>query len=127
MSKHDLLGYLGKATQVGREVIGRYAAPEPFYVHTATADGEAWTWPGVDADVSELLILAGSKNLGSMKLSFYEAVTASNYLPLFGQDSFEAGGIKLSDIYITFETAGDSVHIAYVKAGEGDLEDLDTV
>jgi hypothetical protein len=127
MAKHDLLGYLGKATEVGREVIGRFTAPQPFLILTATSDGETWTWPGDDANLAQMLMMMGTTNQGRIQFSLYEPVGAANYMEFFGQDSFEFGGVNLSDIYLTFEKAGDHIHLAYEIAGEGDLADLDTV
>lgn len=125
MSNENLVGYLGKATVVGREVISRLTSPQPFVVHTATSDGE--TWQGsTDEAISQVLLIANPQNVQGIRFSLYEPVGATNYIELFGQDSFELGGILLSDIHLQFVQAGDSIHLAYSIA-DGELEELDIV
>lgn len=125
MSKENLVGYLGKATSVGQEVIFRLTAPQPFSLHTSTAVNE--TWQGATGvSLAQITVLAGAQNVGRVQLSLYAVVGASNYLELYAQDSFELGGINLDDIHLKFANSGDTVYFAYSLA-DGDLANMETV
>ena len=125
MSSENLAGFLGKATKLGREVISRCVAPEPFKVYVSTGAAEAWQ--GTDDDeLVEALVVAGPNNTDTIRFSLYEAVGAANYLPLNAKDSVRLGGIRYDDIHLKFMAAGDSIHILRVIA-DGPMSGADTV
>ena len=123
--KEVLLGYLGKATQVGREVLGRVVSPQPFVKVTATADDEVWAGTE-DIYLAQVIIIANANNAGAVQFSLYEVVGASNYIDLWAKDSYDFGGVKLSEIHLKFAKAGDAIHLAHTVA-DGELADMETV
>ncbi len=125
MTSENLAGFLGKATQTGREVITRIVAPDPFKVITSSAADEVWQGTD-DGELAEILIIAGPDNTDAIQFSLYAAVGAANYLPLYAKDSIRFGGIKYSDIHFKFLADGDSIHIMKVDA-DGPLSGADTV
>lgn len=125
MSSENLAGYLGKATQIGREVITRIVAPDPFTIHTSTAVDE--TWQGdTEQELVEVLLIAGPENTEAIQFSLYTAVDLVNYLPLYAKDSIRFGGIKFSDIHLKFLADGDSIHIMKIAA-DGPMSGADRV
>lgn len=125
MTCGNLTGFLGKATAIGREVISRIVAPDPFTVITSSGDDE--TWQGTDSgELAEIIIIAGPENTDAIQFSLYAAVATANYLPLFAKDSIRFGGIRYSDIHLKFLADNDSIHIMKIAA-DGPIEDVDTV
>lgn len=115
MVNKNLAGFLGKATSLGREVITRVVAPDPFTVHTSTSVDE--TWQGdTEQELAEVLLIAGPENTEAIQFSLFAVVGSTNYLPLYAKDSIRFGGIKFSDIHLKFLASGDSIHIMKVAA-----------
>lgn len=119
----NLAGFLGKATQNGREVITRIQSPEPFLILTATTAGE--TWQGTDERaLAEVIVAAGRDNEDAVSVSLYAPVGADNYMDLEAKDSIKTGGLKFSDIHLKFSRVGQQIHLMYTFA-DGELADAD--
>ncbi len=115
MSSENLAGFLGKAVSRGREVITRLVAPKPILVLESTSAGE--TWQGTnDAEMAEILIIAGPDNTSAVDFALYAPVGLTNYIPLNAKDSVKLGGIKYSDVHLKFQGDGDMIHIMRIVA-----------
>lgn len=108
-----LVGYLGRATQQGREVLD-LGSMQPFQMVTST--GAGFTWVGTDTTaLGDLIVLANKDNIGEVRVAVDLAVGAANYFPLKAGDSLGLPGVSLSQVNLWFADNTDKLHLAYMK------------
>lgn len=108
----SLIGYLGRATSLGREIHGRLGAIIQDIIHL-TATGPNDLLRGDDISCGELLVLGHPDNTGAVWVRTGEDATTSTAWPLEAGEVFSFNVSNLSELSVLVVVSGEKLIIAY--------------
>lgn len=108
----SIIGYLGKATNRGREIHGRKGTVMQNIEHF-TGVGANDEQQGSDVVCTELLVMGHPDNTGTVWVRTGEVATVNNAWPLAAGEILSFNADNLSDLQMLIVVSGDKLIVAY--------------
>lgn len=110
--KTNVIGYLGKATQWGREIIGRATSNLQDILHF-TGSGANDTQSGSNIECSEILCMGHPDNTGKVWVRTNTTATVNDAWPLAAGETFQFFVDNLSELEMLVVIDGEKLIVAY--------------
>lgn len=108
----NVIGYLGKATKFGREIVGRANSNIQDILHF-TGSGANDTQQGSDIEASEILCMGHPSNTKTVWVRANTTATVNDSWPLAAGETFQFFVDNLSELEMLIVVDGEKLIVAY--------------